>query len=123
MENIAARYKEAYVSFYKPFMEEHGYIFENYLVNHVFKNLFPCGGRKSVFDEYVSMVLHYALIKMHLIGMAAFHQVLTPDLAVRLIQTFSRTVEHNRTYLNRIEDLLKNNGFATLPYMAILIRN
>ncbi|WP_322785835.1 flagellin lysine-N-methylase [Kyrpidia tusciae] len=123
VENIAARYEKAYAHFYAPFMEEHGYILENYLVNFVFKNLFPCSGRPSLFDDYVLMVLHYALIKMHLIGMAAFHQGLTPDLTVRLIQSFSRTVEHNQIYLRRIEGLLKDNGYATLPYMAILIRN
>ncbi|ATY86018.1 lysine-N-methylase [Kyrpidia spormannii] len=123
VENIAARYEEAYARFYAPFVEQHGYMLENYLVNYVFKNLFPCGGRQSVFDDYVLMILHYALIKMHLIGMAAFHQGLTPDQTIRLIQSFSRTVEHNETYLHRIEGLLKDNGYATLPYMAILIRN
>ena len=33
VENIAERYKEAFDNYYKPFMDEHEYILENYLVN------------------------------------------------------------------------------------------
>ncbi|HWP95349.1 MAG TPA: flagellin lysine-N-methylase [Syntrophomonadaceae bacterium] len=123
VEEIANRYQEAEKKYYRPFMEEREYIMENYLVNYVFKNLFPFSSEQNVFENYVMLVIRYALIKMHLIGMAAFHQGLTDDLAILLIQSFAKTVEHNKQYLQKIFGLLKQNGYTTMAYMAILIKN
>lgn len=122
IEEVTEHYKKAYEEFYEPFMTEHEYILENYLVNYVFKNLFPLG-QKTLFDDYVMLVIHYSMIKLHLIGMAGFHKGLTTDLVIKLIQSFGKTVEHSTTYLKNIFNLLKANEFTTLPYMAILIKN
>ena len=123
VEEIAARYQEAEETYYRPFMERHEYILENYLVNYVFKNLFPFSGEKNLFDNYVMMVFHYALIKMHLIGMAAFHRGLTEEVVIKLIYSFARVVEHSPQYLQHVLRLLKDNGYDTMAYMAILIKN
>lgn len=122
MEEIGERYAQAYTDYYRPFMDEHGYILENYLVNYVFKNMFPFD-RKTVFDAYIMLVVHYALIKLILIGMSAFHKGLTPELVIKLIQSFSRTVEHNTAYLDRVLELLHENGYDTMAWMAVMIRN
>lgn len=122
-EEILQRYEAAYRGYYEPFMREHEYILENYLVNYVFMNLFPCGKYESVFAEYTMLVLHYALIKMHLIGMAAFHQGLTIEWIVKLFYSFSRVIEHNTAFLQSVYNALKDNEYISLPYMAALIRN
>lgn len=122
VEEIGERYAGAYADYYRPFMDEHGYILEHYLVNHVFKNLFPFD-RKTVFDAYIMLVVHYALIKLILIGMSAYHQGLTPELVVKLIQSFSKTVEHNTTYLDRVLELLHANGYDTMAWTAVMVRN
>lgn len=123
VEEIGHRYHEAWKKFYEPYMKEHEYILENYLVNYVFKNLFPFTGEKSLFDAYMMLVIHYSLIKLHLIGMAGYHEGLTDELVIKLIQSFAKTVEHNQKYLNEIADLMKQNAFNTMPYMSILIKN
>ena len=69
------------------------------------------------------MVVHYALIKMHLIGMAAFNRGLTEEVVIKLIYSFARAVEHNPPYLRHVLRLLKDNGYDTMAYMAILIKN
>ncbi|MEG7619420.1 flagellin lysine-N-methylase [Lysinibacillus fusiformis] len=122
IENIEIQYRKAMTGYYKPFMQEHEYILENYLVNNVFKNLFPLE-QKTVFEDYVMLVVHYALIKLHLIGMSGFHEGLTTDLVIKLIQSFSKTIEHNNMYLNRILSILKANEVTSMSYMAILIKN
>jgi len=122
-EELLHQYIVSYTQYYLPFMEQHEYILENYLVNYVFKNLFPFRGSLSVFDEYVMLVVHYSLIKMHLIGLAGYHQGLTQEIAVKLIQSFAKTVEHNSQYLEFVIDLLKKNDVTNLAYMAILIKN
>lgn len=123
-EDIGQRYAQAAQDYYHPLMEQHEYILENYLVNYVFKNLFPFDGEKRVFDNYVKLIVHYAMIKLFLIGMAGCHKEnFNTDHVVKLIQSFSKTVEHNAAYLKNILALLRANGFNTMPYMAILIKN
>lgn len=122
VEEITERYKLAYEEYYLPYMEKHEYILENYLVNHVFKNLFPLK-KQSLFDDYVMLVIYYSMIKLHLIGMAGFHKGITSDMVLKLIQSFSKTVDHNDSFLRNIFKLLKNNGLNSMAYMAILIKN
>ncbi|MEF3311408.1 flagellin lysine-N-methylase [Paenibacillus sp. GYB004] len=124
IEDIAVRYQDAYVNFYLPFMKDHEYILENYLVNYVFKNTFPLSGSKDLFEEYVRMVVHFALIKMNLIGMARYYkEEFSIDHVILLIQSFSKTVEHNQFFLNHAYKLLAQNGYTTMAYMAVLIKN
>lgn len=104
-------------------MSGHEYILENYLVNYVFKNLFPVVG-DDIFDNYVILITHYAMIKMMLIGMAGYRKEnFGIDYAVKLIQSFSRAVEHDKNYVKRIFELLKENKMDTLGYMAILVKD
>ncbi len=123
VEEVGQRYQSAAKDYYEPFMKEHDYILENYLVNYVFKNLFPFTSDKSLFDAYMMLVIHYSLIKMHLIGMSGFRKGLTEDLVIKLIQSFAKTVEHNQKYLDGIAEQMRQNNFNTMAYMAILIKN
>ncbi|MDP4179495.1 MAG: flagellin lysine-N-methylase [Bacillota bacterium] len=123
MDENGARYREAWENFYEPYMKDHEYILENYLVNYVFKSLFPFDEEAEVFDAYMMMVIHYALIKMNLIGIAGYHKGLTDQQVIRLIQSFAKAIEHNVTYLNAIKNILKENDYNKMTYMAILIKN
>jgi lysine-N-methylase len=121
---IGKRYADAHDTYYQPVLKQHEYIMENYLVNYVFKNLFPFSGEKHIFDNYVMLVIHYAMIKMMLIGAAGFHkEKFSPNHVIKLIQSFSKTVEHSSAYLKNVFELVKANNFNTMPYMAILIKN
>ena len=121
-EEVALRYRQAYENCFLPFFNEHSYILENYLVNYVFRNLFPFDQR-DIFDAFVMLAVHYAMLKMQLAGVAAFHKGLTPELALRVIQAFAKTIEHNSAYLVRIIELLSAGGYNTLPWTAILVKN
>ena len=123
VEENASRYTEAYATYYAPYMKDHEYIYENYLVNYAFRKLFPLTTEGSLFDAYVMMVVHFAMVKLHLIGLAGFHKGLTEEVIVKLIQSFTRMVEHNEGYLKRIHSLLKENDYTTMPFMSILIKN
>lgn len=123
VEEIAQNYSKAYFNYYQPFMRNHEYILENYLVNYVFKEMFPFNGYKSIFDSYMMLVIHYSLIKMHLIGMSAFHKGLNIDLVIELIQSLGKNTEHNKAYLLDIQSYMVENKYNSLAYMAILIKN
>ncbi|HEY9062160.1 MAG TPA: flagellin lysine-N-methylase [Pseudobacteroides sp.] len=123
IEENGERYRSAWEDYYEPFMKEREYILENYLVNYVFRTAFPFSNEKNIFDIYTVMVLHYALIKMQLIGMAGFRKGLTDECVVKLIQAFAKAVEHNKVFINDMVDVLRRNGYNTMTFMAILIKN
>nr|WP_072242717.1 flagellin lysine-N-methylase [Anoxybacillus sp. EFIL] len=122
IERMAECYEEGITKYYEPFMKEKGYMLENYLVNYVFKNLFPID-KEDVFDSYVMIVVHYTLIRLHLIGIARFHRGLNEQLVVMLIQSFSKTIEHNKQYLKTVLDILRANDINSMSFMTVLINS
>lgn len=124
VEEITKRYQLAYSEYYAPFMTPNEYILENYLVNYVYKNLFPSTNNTDIFDSYILLVVHYSLIKLHLIGMAGHHKKdFGVNHVIKLVQSFAKTVEHDSLYLDRVIELLKRNEYTSMAYMAILINN
>ncbi|WP_139490920.1 flagellin lysine-N-methylase [Brevibacillus dissolubilis] len=117
------RYQEAYAKYYAPYMEQHEYLMENYLVNYTFTRLFPFMMSSDVWDDYVGMVLHYALVKMHLIGVSAYYQKLDHELAINMIYSYSRLYEHNSSYFEWALEELKKDEFDTMEFMVYLIKN
>ncbi|MEG0772986.1 flagellin lysine-N-methylase [Clostridium sp.] len=124
IEEVGENYKYVYEKYYEPFMKDKEYIFENYLVNYVFTNLFPTRPYKNLFDNYIMLVIHYAWIKMNLIGIAGYHKEdFNEENIVKLVQSFSKTIDHNNVFLKHILDTLEKSNMTTMPYMAILIKN
>jgi lysine-N-methylase len=122
LDEIVENYKEIISAHFEPFMREHEYILENYLVNYVFKNMFP-KKMGNIFNDYVMMIVHFAMIKLHLIGTAGYQQGLTVEGTVKIIQSFARVVEHNASFLNLIHESFVKNELVTMASMAILIKN
>jgi lysine-N-methylase len=121
-DELIERYLDAHKHYYSLFMDKHEYIFENYLVNHVFKNLFPFG-QKSIYEDYVMMINHYAMIKLLLIGMARYYKDLKVDHVIKLIQSFSKTIEHNSIFLRNILKILQEEEYTSMAYMVTLIKS
>lgn len=130
-EAVVTQYAEAYSAYYQPFMEKHEYILENYLVNYVFKNLFPFGPQKSmvyeqrsIYTECTLLVLHYSLIKTLLIGMAGYHREnFCVRHVVKLIQTFGKAIEHNLPYLNQAVQFINASNLNNTGGMTVLVKN
>lgn len=122
VSEVAGGYRAAHRDYYRPFMVNHEYLLENYLVNYVFGNLFPVERSRSVFGNYVMLIVHYAVIRLHLIGLAGFHKGLTPHKVVDLIQSITKEFEHSSSYLKTVHDLLEQNGFFKMSHMAMLIQ-
>lgn len=118
-------YRAAYKEHYLPFIENNQHILENYLVNYVYKSLFPfTSGRINIFEEYALLVIHYSMIKTHLIGMAGYHKnSFNTDLVIKLIYSFGRVIEHNSTYVYTISEKLKQKDLKSLAHLSILIKN
>lgn len=122
-ENVRNNYSKAYLEYYSPYMKDHEYVLENYLVNAIYHTLFPLSAGKSLFDQFIMIVLHYALIKMHLIGIAAHRKGLTDEIVVKLIQSYSKNYEHNPTFILEVYNQLKKEEYDILGHLSLLIKN
>lgn len=130
-KEVVSRYKEVYTVYYKPFMEKHEYILENYLVNYVFKNLFPFGPTKNnymppkkIYSEFCLLTAHYSMIKTLLIGLSGYYkEEFCKKHVITLIQTFSKAIEHNIPYLNEVVHFIEANNLDNLNGMSIFIKN
>ncbi len=117
------KYKRAYEQFYKPFMQSHEYLIENYLVNYVFGGLFPASESTKPFEAYRMLAIRYALIKFYLIGISAHRRGLTEDCCVQFIQAFSKAIEHHHTYLEGIATYMNRKKYDDMPAIEFLLKN
>ena len=122
-DNKSSQYSLFYKEFYKPFMDENEHLLENYLVNYVFQSLFPVADCNQRFLDYEQLVIRYSLIKMYLIGIGGVRNGLTETLVIEFIQSFSKGLEHNYTFFEKVCEYIKLRKYNTLSFMSILIKN
>lgn len=96
-EKASENYEIYEREYYKPFIKEHTYILENYLVDFVFKNLFPYN-EANFHDSFSKFIMNFAVIELHLIGVAGYNKGLTKELVIKVIQSYSKTFEHNELF-------------------------
>jgi lysine-N-methylase len=117
--------------YYFPFTEAFPFILENYLVNYMFQNLFPYGRSGSdsfkpqrIFTEYLQMTTQFAWMNGLLIGAAGYHKgALSGEHAVKVIQSFSRAVEHYPNVLRSMHRYICSRNFHSLLGMAIILKH
>ncbi|WP_053585382.1 flagellin lysine-N-methylase [Lysinibacillus contaminans] len=85
IEKTILKYRDSFESFYEPFIKKQQYMLENYIFNYVFKNLFP-NDYNSLFESYMMLIIHFNLIKLHLIGMAAKQKHLNEEMVIECVQ-------------------------------------
>jgi len=121
---LLENYRIAYSNYYAPFIDKHGYILENYLVNYVFRTLFPVSNEKDALQSYVTLVINYSIIKTYLIGMSgSLKEKFDTDHVLQLVQSFTKVIEHSQAYANQVQEFLRQHDFDQLAHMAILLRN
>ncbi len=118
-----ARYCEAEAKWFTPFDETHPHLLKNYLLNDLAKNIFPIGKARGLETEFIDLAVRYSLIKMTLVGIAAFRkdQFNEADY-VRVIYTFSRNIEHNPKFIAEILSLLEQEGLRNIAAATLMMR-
>lgn len=119
--DILGRYEAAYADYYRPYFQGREYIFENYLANEIFRQIFPLMN-ESPFRLYQELVCNYAIVKLLLVGMAGRHRGLNDALVVKLFQSFSRKASHDSVYLRCLLDSLREQRSESLVHMMWLLR-
>ena len=83
-------------------IKNYSYIFENYLVNQIFKDLIPFNRGESLNLSINILINSYRIIKAYIIGIA-LNKELNEDLIIRVIQSLSKDIEHNKVFKNLLE--------------------
>lgn len=121
--DLVTFFQNGYLDHYKPFMDEHEYIFENYAVNFIYSHLFPRSEKRNVYKIYSILVSHYTLLKLILIGIAIKNKGLTEDIVIKLVQSFTKTSEHSNVYVKNIIEFLEEKEYTSMGYLSLLIKN
>jgi len=136
MEQLASRYSAASAQYYTPFLSRHPHILEHYLVNYVYRGLFPFGPqestyglrvqniRRSIHTEFMLMAAYFAMVQTLLVGLAGFHkESFGTEHVIRVIYTFTRTFEHSLAFPARLMQTLAEKGLDNPAGVAVLVRN
>lgn len=134
MEELGARYQHALRNQYLPFVQRHEYLFENYLMNYMFRTLFPYGRKQPdltltldsdgerMKNAYLLLTLHYAIIRTVLIGMAALHgDNLTVEHVLKLVQSCTKGFQHSNSFSELMLQFLAQHAENPMRDVALLV--
>ena len=123
LEASEAHYREADEKWFMPFNEAHPHLLSNYLLNDIGKNNFPVGFRRDLESEFLDMAIRYSLIKLNLIGIAGLKKEAFCEADyVRVIYTFSRNIEHNKTFMPSLLKHLEEDGLKSFAAATVMMR-
>jgi lysine-N-methylase len=136
MAGLVNRYQEAKSTYYAPLTQRHEHVMERYLLNYVYRSVFPLGRLEdnrragihhisnSICAQYSLMIMYYSIIKTVSIGMAAFHKSgFGLDHVIKVIQSSTKTFQHSTSFPMRAIQYLRGKGMDNALSMAVLIRN
>ena len=102
LDQLINSYNVGQKKLYEKFSNNHSYLWENYLVNTIFKELIPLNvGVKST-RAYFCLLLQYALLECFLVGIINYNENLTTEDIVKFIASFERVFPYN--YLDKCYD-------------------
>ncbi|MGD8386312.1 MAG: flagellin lysine-N-methylase [Desulfobacteraceae bacterium] len=123
-EDIARRYDASFDQYYRPFFEHYGFMLENYLINYLLHYDLGFHQGRRLYEDYIMMVLTFAMLKTYLIGMAAWHrESFHTTMVTRLIYSFTKVLEPNTRFREYALGLLAQSGCADMTHLAVLIKN
>ncbi len=126
-ENIALTekaklYRKARETIVEPFLKSNSYIFEHYLVNFMFQGNFPFTENESAFEGYLMIIARYALMKFYLAGIGSVNGTINKEDVVLVIQAFTKTVEHHRTFIFDLLEDIKQREFDNMEFITLLLK-
>lgn len=116
------KYTEGNNQYYEPFINDHFYILENYLVNQVFYRLFLFKADSNIYEEFLLLTILFCMVRFYLQGVAVFNKEMTPEKAVDIIQAFSKSIEHSSSYLKLITGKVMDMKFDKWAFLITLIK-
>ena len=119
LSDLIIKYNNGYIRLTEKILSKHNYIFENYIVNTVFKELIPLNIAEKISRAYFCLVLQYSLLQMFLIGILNFNEELNEEEIVNFIASFERIFPYN--YIDSCYEKLPEELKDNLDFYKCLI--
>lgn len=128
--DYSGMYLRAEQQYFRPLMEQNPHLLENYLLNYVYRTLFPFGRQSSahfvpmdISSEFLLLCAQYSVVQGLLIGVAGhYREQFDLQQVVKVVQAFSKAVEHNPSFLAEIHSFLKTRNLANPQGMVTLLK-
>lgn len=104
-------------------LEAAPYLFEHYVLNELFSDLFPFDGA-TPFDSYLKLVARFGVLRLTLASLCNNPEGL-PDTAllVRAVQSHYRRFEHDPALATRVDKAFRASGRTPLATLFPLLRS
>ena len=107
---------------FNKYLNNEEYIMENLLIYLIYKYFMRALHTKDLNKEINNVIISYAMIKMLLLGRYdANENKLKEDDFVEVFYVFSRVIEHNKIFLDKIYEAIKEVGYDKIAYTTILV--
>lgn len=107
---------------FNKYLKEQENIMENLLIYLIYKYFMRALYNKDLNKETNNVVISYAMIKMLLLGRYnKKNKELSEEDFVEVFYVFSRVIEHNRCFLDKIYEAIKEAGYDSIAYTTILV--
>ena len=104
------------------FLKDYENILENLLIYLIYGYFMLALYSKDLNKQVNKIVITYSMIKMLLLGRwYKNNKNLTEEDFVEVLYVFSRVIEHNRSFLNKIYEAIKEVGYDKIAYTTILV--
>ncbi|MBB6215380.1 lysine-N-methylase [Anaerosolibacter carboniphilus] len=120
-KELEKHYKRNFEKYLKPYLDKKSYILENFLVNYVFIYGVELFKSNDIWTSYLKICVIYGLIKFNLVGLATYHKGMNDDLALKLIQSLSKTIITDKSYLESVIKYLEREKLVELTKVTTLI--
>ena len=87
----------------------------------MYNYMFPFSESESIFDGYSMLLVRYSFIRFYLVGKYLNNKQDNKENIVEFIQSFSKTIEHHRTYLDDSINYMKENKLDNLEFTKKLL--
>lgn len=99
------------------------YILENYIVYYLYGNFMIALNSKDIHGVIVKMIIEYSIIKKLLLEKwNSNNKKLEDNNIIEVLYSFSRTVEHNNIYIDKVYKIMKDASYDTMAYLTIMLR-
>ena len=107
---------------FNKYLKEKENIIENLLIYLIYKHFMNALYTKDLNEEINNIIISYAMIKMLLLGRwYKNNKSLSEEDFVEVFYVFSRVIEHNKMFLNKIYEGVKEVGYDKIAYITILV--
>ena len=115
------KYIQAFEFYNGNYVDKYNYIFENYIVNFIYNNLFPFSESDSMFEGYIMLLVRYSFMRFYMAGKYMYTQKECKEEMVKFIQVFSKAIEHDKNYMLEVLDYIIENDYDNMEFAKMLI--